>query len=59
MSNGEKLFEAIDSISGPLVDEAAEFRFKKDRFLPRVLAAAAAIIILGGDRQHQLSGIPC
>ena len=48
MSNGEKLFEAIDSISGPLVEEAAEFRFKKDRFLPRVLAAAAAIIILGG-----------
>ena len=47
MSNGERLFEAIDLISGPLVDEAAEYRFKKDRFIPRVLAAAAAVVRLG------------
>ncbi|MBR3381530.1 MAG: hypothetical protein IKG85_00620 [Clostridia bacterium] len=47
MIDKETLFKAIDSIDEDLVDEAAEYRFADRSFIPRLLAAAA-VLILGG-----------
>lgn len=48
MIDKETLFKAIDSIDEDLVDEAAEYRFADRSFIPRLLAAAAAVLIFGG-----------
>ena len=48
MIDNRKLYEAIDSIDEDIVSEAAEYRFADRSFIPRLLAAAAAVLLAAG-----------